>query len=142
MPNILPHDHPANKYKVCTDCGVEYPPDKFPVHKHPQGYKGFISLPRCVGCHKTWKNKAHLARKYGLSIDNYEKLLEEQSYKCAICGSTGSGQDSDRFVVDHCHNSGRVRGLLCWPCNIGIGMFKERPDLIERVVRYMMDNIA
>lgn len=123
------------------DCGVEYPSEGFPIHKHPSGYKGYISLPRCKTCHKIYKNKSHLARTYGLSIDEYEQMLAEQGYKCSICGSTGSGAEKNKFVVDHCHTTGKVRGLLCWPCNIGIGMFKERPDLIEKVNHYLKGQI-
>lgn len=137
MSNKLPHDHPANHNKICIDCGVELPPESFPVHKHPAGYKGVISLPRCIPCNKVWKNKSHLARKYGLSIEEYENLLNEQGYKCSICGCNGSGEDKNKFVVDHCHTTGKVRGLLCWPCNIGIGMFKDNSDLLEKVIQYL-----
>ena len=137
MSNILPHDHPMNRLKVCFDCGVEHPPEAFPVHKHPQGYGGYISMPRCKACHSVWKNKGHLARKYGMSIEEYNRLLEDQGYKCAICGCTGSGTDKNKFVVDHCHTTNKVRGMLCWPCNIGLGMFKDNPDLIDRVKIYL-----
>ncbi len=137
MSSILPHDHPMNKLKNCIDCGVEYPPEAFPVHKDPRGYAGYISLPRCKTCNAIWKNKSHLARKYGLSIEDYNQMLIEQGNKCSICGSSGSGEDKNKFVVDHCHHTGKVRGLLCWPCNIGLGMFRDNLDLLDKIKIYL-----
>lgn len=137
MSKTLPLDHPANKDKACIDCGEVLPPEAFPIHKHPAGYKGLICLPRCKPCHSVWKRQNHMLRTYNLTEDQYKTMLLEQSNQCSICGSTGSGSEKNRFVVDHCHTTGKVRGLLCWPCNVGIGMFKERLDLLEKVVNYL-----
>ena len=133
----LPIDHTALKARVCIDCGEIKPPDMFGVHKHPHAYGGYTALPRCKPCMKQYKRQLHFLRTYGISTQEYAEILIKQDNKCAICGSSGSGKESDRFVVDHCHTTGRVRGLLCWPCNIGIGMFKDREDLLKSVISYL-----
>ncbi len=93
-------------------------------------------MPRCKPCHSAWKNRTHIRRSYGLEWEEYIALMNKQCGKCALCGSEGSGKDT-RLVVDHCHETGRVRGLLCWSCNVGIGLFKEDTDLLNKVIDYI-----
>jgi hypothetical protein len=93
-------------------------------------------MPRCKPCHSAWKNRTHIRRSYGLEWEEYIELMNKQCGKCALCGSEGSGKDT-RLVVDHCHETGRVRGLLCWGCNVGIGLFKEDTDLLNKVIDYI-----
>lgn len=78
-----------------------------------------------------------LSRQYGISLDEYEEMLVRQSGACAICGSTDSGAAGKSFSVDHCHESGKVRSLLCRGCNIGVGHFKDDPELLEAAARYI-----
>ncbi len=77
-----------------------------------------------------WKN--HL-RKYGITPEVYETMLIEQRGVCAICG----GVDSRKLAVDHCHSTGRVRGLLCGTCNRGLGNFRDSTELLERAKGYL-----
>lgn len=68
----------------------------------------------------------HLKHRYGITPAEYERILAEQQGKCAICGSDGSAsRNPERWryllAVDHCHATGKVRGLLCNGCNAGIG---------------------
>lgn len=71
------------------------------------------------------KRKAYAIRsKYGLSLHDYNTMLSAQDGKCAICGSDGASL-KDGLCVDHCHTSGKVRGLLCAPCNKGLGFFND-----------------
>jgi hypothetical protein len=74
-----------------------------------------------------------LRKTYGLTLEDYEAMLEAQDYGCAICG----GQGSRRLVVDHCHATERVRGLLCDKCNIGLGWFRDDPELMDRAIGYL-----
>jgi hypothetical protein len=69
--------------------------------------------------------KSHLKRKYGLTLEEFDALLAAQGGRCAICGKP----DPDN--VDHDHVTGRVRGILCWNCNVGVGQFE---DDIERFI--------
>jgi 5-methylcytosine-specific restriction endonuclease McrA len=73
----------------------------------------------------------HLKKTYGISIDDYNNLLERQDGLCAIC-------KTDRnLVIDHCHDTSMVRGLLCQQCNSGIGMLKDDPDLLRAALQYL-----
>ncbi len=69
---------------------------------------------------------ANIRRKYGLTKEDYYSLLAKQNNKCAICGCIESGHNAtDLLLVDHCHKSNVVRGLLCSLCNLAIGRFKD-----------------
>ncbi|SRR6266496_2393799 len=79
-------------------------------------------------------------KKFGLTEKDYQNLLVKQNYACAICKKPEtrilkSGQ-TKRLSVDHCHNKGHVRGLLCYSCNTGIGLLKHDPEAIHRAAEY------
>lgn len=72
---------------------------------------------------------------YGIGIDDVERLSEEQGGTCAICREVCStGQE---LAVDHCHDTGKVRGLLCSNCNTGIGKLGDDPARLRAAVRYL-----
>jgi len=80
-------------------------------------------------------------RVYGVDIAEYERLLEAQDGRCAICGSTDPRASRTRFLqIDHDHVTGKIRGLLCSPCNLGIGKFDEDLARLEAAARYLRDN--
>ncbi len=100
---------------------------------------------------KVWKekNKTHIAEynshykreyTYGLSKQAYLELLEAQDNKCAIC-NTDQSKLSRKLVVDHCHASNKVRGLLCSHCNVGIGMLKENEDNLMAAIQYLKGSV-
>lgn len=75
---------------------------------------------------------------YGLTIDQYQSLLESQNHCCAICEKKEALTGKlNRMYVDHCHLSGKARGLLCQKCNAGLGMFGDRPDLLAKAITYL-----
>ncbi len=77
---------------------------------------------------------------YGLTADEYNRLLAKQKGRCAVCGgsSNSSRASSDlSFCVDHDHITGQVRGLLCGSCNRAIGMLKDDPAIIEAAAQYV-----
>ena len=78
-------------------------------------------------------------RAYGLSVDEYEAMLARQKGTCAICGREPSGGSTSesRLHVDHCHETGVIRGLLCGNCNHGIGKFKDDIQLLEKAIVYL-----
>lgn len=76
-------------------------------------------------------------RHYDLSPEDYEQMLAFQEGKCAICGATESGHRSPYLLVDHCHVTGNVRGLLCHLCNVGLGGFRDDPALLLKATRYL-----
>lgn len=74
---------------------------------------------------------------YGLTVADYDAILDTQDGKCAICGSTDPKGKRGNFSVDHCHESGRVRGLLCTPCNAGIGQLGDSIDRLAVAIEYL-----
>ena len=83
-----------------------------------------------------WQWRAALKRVYGLTEEQYDILLETQGGRCAICKTS---PDKRRLVVDYCHSSGRVRGLLCDACNLGLGKFRDDPKILQEAARYALD---
>lgn len=77
------------------------------------------------------------ARKYGITIEQLEKIRTTQNNKCAICGNPPRLKD---LHVDHCHATKVVRGLLCERCNRGIGFFMEDISLLESAIFYLLKN--
>jgi hypothetical protein len=92
--------------------------------------------------HKTPQGRAVVLRaKYGLEPGDYEKLMAAQNNSCAICGvkeSVGRGGQLTRLCVDHNHETGQVRGLLCAACNKGLGIFKDDFRLVANAATYLI----
>ena len=74
--------------------------------------------------------------RYGISPADYAEMLETQENGCAICGKTAE-EDGQRLAVDHDHDTGEVRGLLCGSCNPGIGFFQHDRDLLHSAIAYL-----
>ena len=73
-----------------------------------------------------------LLSRYGLAVEEYVELAVRQNWACAICGSTG------RLLVDHDHETGSIRGLLCNRCNAGLGFFAEKAHLLLKAAAYVL----
>ena len=78
----------------------------------------------------------HLTRKYGITSDQRDEMLEKQDFKCAICADTSPG-GRGTWHVDHCHTSGKVRGLLCYRCNQGLGYFRDNTEFLDKAKEYL-----
>jgi hypothetical protein len=78
-----------------------------------------------------WKIKSH----YGLDWDAYQNLIAEQNGRCAICDDVASGKY--RLAIDHDHDTGAIRGLLCGSCNGGMGLFKDNIARLLKAVEYL-----
>ena len=85
-------------------------------------------------------NEKRLIRWYGIKWADYEKMAQLQNWVCAICGSPPS--DKKRLSVDHCHATGKVRGLLCHNCNIAIGLLKDDPNRFIKASEYLLGEIG
>jgi hypothetical protein len=87
------------------------------------------------------QRERQLRMKYGIDLGIYEELLERQGGKCALCEAeknSNSGYRSEwSFSVDHCHQTGTVRGLLCNNCNRGIGLLLDSPALLRKAADYI-----
>lgn len=87
--------------------------------------------------------KAHIKR-YGLTPSDYDRMLEAQGGKCAICRQPETFRRKDgspmHLAVDHCHTTGRVRGLLCRMCNQTLGRVKDSVELLQASIDYLRKN--
>lgn len=77
-----------------------------------------------------------LARYYGLKPGEWEEIFETQGRRCAIC-RTDAPMNRKGWHTDHCHVTGKVRGILCQPCNIGLGGFKDNPEGLRAAADYL-----
>ena len=84
---------------------------------------------------KRAQRRYRLKTQYNLTLEDYEAMHEAQGGGCAICGEA---EDTGRLLaVDHDHETGLVRGLLCTRCNTGLGLFRDNPDLLDAAREYL-----
>jgi len=84
---------------------------------------------------------ARLKKRGGLTPEDYWRILDAQGGGCALCGThdpgKAGGSEERVFAVDHCHATGRVRGLLCHNCNRGLGYFRDHPGVLVKAAEYV-----
>ncbi len=81
-----------------------------------------------------------LKRRYGITLETYEQMLEDQDHLCKVCGSEGfplAEHHKAKLVVDHCHETGKIRGLLCHNCNRALGLFRDSTLTLTRAIEYL-----
>lgn len=79
-------------------------------------------------------------RAYGLTWQDYSRLLENQEFRCAVCYRPAHQNKDGRLAVDHDHITGVVRGLLCTHCNTGIGNFRDSAVRLSNAAHYLLDH--
>jgi hypothetical protein len=94
-------------------------------------------LAEVKGVDPATKRDWRLRRQYGIGAVEFDAILERQDGHCAICPAEVGSKGGRRLSVDHCHRTGRVRGILCSECNLGLGKFRDDPDLIEKAAQYL-----
>jgi hypothetical protein len=127
----------------CKTCECVLPVSDF--YKRKGGRIGHFSeckkcyLARSRAWHQTNPERcraSQLKYRFGITPADYDRLLQKQEGACAICGckcTTGK-----RLAVDHDHETGAVRGLLCLPCNTALGAFKDQPELLRAAISYLL----
>ena len=137
--------------KICNICNESKPLEAFSIHaKGAQGRH-----PACKACRslqakdwyagkrleiiqsrREWRKRtgAHRRHAYGLSVEEFNSLVAAQNGRCAICDEVPTGRG---FHVDHCHLTGRIRGLLCRGCNLALGNIKDDPSRLHRAADYL-----
>ena len=96
---------------------------------------------------RTQARHSYLRKKFGMSADAYEQMRLSQNGKCLICGTIptsridSKGKERGILHVDHDHISGKIRGLLCHNCNLGLGSFKDNLTLLRQAVVYLENSI-
>lgn len=139
--------------KRCSRCGQLKPLTCFYWTTRRNGERARHS--RCKACRKEqfreWAKRPHsklqkrarrLAREYQLSESDYAQMLDSQGGGCAICGAVETspvaiGPGVRRLAVDHDHETGDVRGILCNRCNQGLGRFADDPERLRRAADYL-----
>lgn len=121
-----------HKEKVKTQLHEYYLENKEEIYKKTKAYKqtdsGKISSLK--------SRRKHQLKKYDLSPEQYNEMLTAQLSGCSICDKTIM-EMGKLLVVDHNHNTGKVRKLLCNSCNTAIGLFYENPDLLRKAIDYL-----
>lgn len=120
--------------KLCSSCGQWKPFNQFSPSKTGAGrLKG-----KCIACEgrsiplsKEKSREYMIKHRYGLSMEQLNALWESKGKSCHICGTPIT---LDQVHIDHCHESGSVRGALCHQCNVGIGMFKDDPNCSPKLL--------
>lgn len=83
--------------------------------------------------------------KWGLTLEDFDRMLEEQGGCCAICRRAERSIDPRtgavrRLAVDHCHSTNKIRGLLCSHCNRALGLLRDDPGLLQKAIDYLKEN--
>jgi hypothetical protein len=137
--------------KTCARCGETKPTTEF--YRQKGGLLGLGS--RCRQCESA-RGKARYAahtpteeylrhrennrlkRNFGITLEDYEAMAEMQEHRCQICGVRDSGRaGAEKFAVDHCHKTMKIRGLLCSRCNQALGLFGDNPNVLRKAAAYL-----
>jgi hypothetical protein len=126
--------------KTCSTCNVEKPFSEFYLKQdNADGYSK-----KCKECKKAYDAKRYnpeavwaraIKRKYGITASTYYEMLENQGFACAACGSMP--EPERKLCIDHCHSTGRVRGLLCDKCNQALGLLQDNPQTLSNLITYL-----
>ena len=131
----------TERLKKCSKCGDIKRLSEY--YKNKRTKLGVYSY--CKSCHKsitnTKENRKKISlyttkRNVGFSEEKYDILYKEQNGRCAICG-INENELSARLCVDHCHVTGKIRGLLCNHCNLALGHFKDNVSSLKRALTYL-----
>lgn len=141
LPGLRPSSNVPQGHKRCPACSGVKPTGDFPRNRSTRDGRGSY----CKPCHNA-KTKAtytrlygssrhyHLLRRYGVGSAEVEALISAQAGLCAIC------REGRAEHVDHEHLTGRVRGVLCFNCNGGLGQFRDRPEVLKRAITYLEEH--
>lgn len=116
---------PGKPVSQCTKCKVAYN-----KAYREQNREKVLSIER----------KSKIKAAYGITTEQYAAMLEKQGGKCAICAAKKPGGRTKMFFIDHCHNTGAVRGLLCMRCNTGLGLFLDSQKFLLNAISYLKEN--
>lgn len=120
-----------NRLKECIQCRMVFSFDDFYASEATLRFRGGV-LGRCNNCRASYCRERKLRNVYGLTPDQHQSMLDAQNGACAICK-----QAMDSPHVDHCHATGKVRGLLCQKCNNGIGLLGDSVERVDAAAAYL-----
>jgi Recombination endonuclease VII len=132
-----------NTLKQCIKCEESLPLESFVKDKRNKDGRGA----RCRSC--TYASKQYnperqrrykLKHFYGITPDEYSRLLDEQGGVCQICKcppEENGAKNLQALRVDHCHETGKIRGLLCHNCNVAIGHLGDNLSTMQNAISYL-----
>ena len=134
--------------KICKLCNQEKDISEFYKFYDRWIDKNYFSS-RCKPCHLNYKkenlnrpknNKSEkLKLRYGITYEEWESMREHENFSCMICGIT-EDEIGKKLDVDHCHSTGKVRGVLCNPCNVTLGHAKDNIEILKSAIDYLIKN--
>jgi len=122
--------------KKCKKCGEEKSKTEFYLNGATKD--GLTCW--CIDCNNKNYREKHLHRKYNLTVKQYELMLKSQNGVCKLCKRPETRKQNNKIkqlCVDHCHRTGKVRGLLCHNCNTAIALFSDDPELLRKAAEYL-----
>ena len=133
--------------RKCRKCKKILSITKFIKRKGCRYGRAYICRPCANVYFRKWSKRnpekiknANLRSLFGISLLDYKNLLKKQNNSCAICQIPKNQFDKD-LAVDHCRNTKKVRGLLCFDYNTGIGKLKDNTELLERALKYLQGKL-
>jgi hypothetical protein len=123
---------------LCTECSgtlLSAVPGQVRCEKHRESQR--LRSKRHAAADPIRRKSASLKNKFGITYADKMAMLAAQGGRCAGCKSE-TPQHARGWAVDHCHATGKIRGILCQPCNIILGMAKDKPLTLERLSRYLV----
>lgn len=140
-PALCHSDRPHRAKGLCASCYVKSRQTPYKVI----AARARANKWRQENPEKAWvlDREKHLRRHYGITLQQYEKLLAQQNGTCALCKKpetivNRTGRKTSLLAVDHCHKSGKVRGLLCFRCNTAVGVI-EKQNIANKIGEYLGD---
>ncbi|MFC9081889.1 endonuclease VII domain-containing protein [Streptomyces sp. NPDC057062] len=125
--NIRPRMDAPEGHRYCRTCGEIKPHSEW--HRNATASDGLST--RCKACRAVQGRVGHLKRHYGLTQAERDEMVASQRGLCVIC------LKAPAVHVDHCHETGKVRGVLCFNCNSAIGKLGDDPDAVRRAAAYL-----
>lgn len=138
----LPENHPFIGGRECTSCKTFKDASQFSIEKDKRALTGIAMRSKCKKCNEAVKYKSFIKRTYDITYNDYGAMMVSQNNSCAICKSRIGNSKTSRLFVDHCHDTMKVRGLLCSNCNHGLGQFKDSSTLLRRAIHYLGHEIT
>jgi len=141
-------EHLLLEDRVCRTCNISKGllADFYRIRKDPSLPSSYAYECKTCTTHRvrtrhrkdpTRQRNNDLKRLYGITLSEYNHMLSTQNHCCAICGTDKPGGRWNSFAVDHCHETNKVRGLLCKSCNIMIGEAKDNIDILQKAMVYL-----
>jgi hypothetical protein len=128
--NVRPRVQAPEGHKFCRSCGEIEPHSEW--HRNATASDGLPTS--CKACRANKGRAGHLKRQYGITEAERDELIASQAGVCCICLAAPAAH------VDHCHKTGRVRGVLCFNCNSGLGLLRDDPEAMYRAADYLEGN--